>query len=410
MSSTPPGLKKEQLPLAEELIKRGYEIGRDGNNHFPVTWQGKLVTAFSGSPRSMTSSLLYVRAAVRRFERANGLFRPQKKTTAARRSRQAPGMSGFTMPSHGTATRSPQAPSQRSLEPSQYTVASMLGADAMEALARATLPVFKEPELTETRTKDWRSNPRRSRTDDEKRRILADFAGVPNGNKMQWLKDHGLHHSNITAWTQQLASRPQPEPKPVQRDVHTWSEEEMAAVVFRYRRATAAWRAWNKSGRQGAKPQPGVELLRELGIGNGHITWFTDKLRATGRYPQLDPEPAKTDAIPFVTVPESAEVFTEAEPAEQPEPVVDEPVIIAEQPVLDVDELIAELTAQWTELIARKRELAAARALATERIDALLAEAGEVEARRNQMTVEINDVQADIAKARKRIAELVKDE
>ena len=109
-----------------------------------------------------------------------------KARTAAKRKRRI-----FVMPEPGDVSDRRPA----SIAPSQYTVATMLGSDAMMKLAEAILPERKEKIMTQ----------RRSWTLEEKAAIVKryrDAVKVQGGESL--LKELGIYNSHITSFTQQL--------------------------------------------------------------------------------------------------------------------------------------------------------------------------------------------------------------
>ena len=181
----------------------------------------------------------------------------------------------------------------------------------------------------------------------------------------------------------------------------TWTLEEKAAIVKRYRDAV--------------KVQGGESLLKELGIYNSHITSFTQQLRQNGWDPDAtpvtvireEPRPEYT----FETVEQEQDRLEQAvrEAEESPFLIRQEQVVVTE-PVFDPDEEITTLTAQWSDLVSRKRELAAAQEGLSATIDRLLTQAEEAAQQRDQVNAEAADVAAGITKVRKRLAEMVRED
>ena len=312
---------KDLANFCRDLVSRGYEVRHMGTDHFQAFWKGEYTHCrIPLTPRS-GQAFTRAKADIKRFEVAKGMWVAPKKSERPRKAKpKAPRMGKFVMPFAGDVSDKRPA----SIAPTQYTVATLLGVDALHALAAVVNPVKEVKTMQETRQR------------------------------------------------------------------HEWTEEEMAATVFRYRRATQAYRDWKASGFAGDKPQTGIALLKELGVGNSHITWFTKKLAETGRYPELD-APVQPEVIP------AAEVYP-------PQPVV------VSEPVFDADEEITGLTTQWSELVSRKRELAGEYGRLTAGIDDLLTQAEELAKQRDKVTAVTAEVAAGITKVRKRLAEMVRED
>ena len=310
---------KDLANFCRDLVSRGYEVRHMGTDHFQAFWKGEYTHCrIPLTPRS-GQAFTRAKADIRKFVRAHGMLEPVRKSDRPKKAKpKAPRMGKFVMPFAGDVSDKRPA----SIAPTQYTVATLLGVDALHALAAVVNPV-----------------------------------------------------------------KPVKEVKTMQEK---WTEETMAAAVFRYRRATQAYRDWKASGFAGDKPQTGIALLKELGVGNSHITWFTKKLAETGRYPELD-APVQPEVIP------AAEVYP-------PQPVV------VSEPVFDADEEITGLTGQWSELVSRKRELAGQYDRLTAGIDDLLTQAEELAKQRDKVTAVTTEVAAGITKVRKRLAEMVRED
>ena len=183
---------KDLANFCRDLARRGYDVRRMGTGHFQAFWKGEYTHCrIPLTPRG-PGAFTRVKAAIKRFERSHGMYaepvksgRPKARTAAKRKRRI------FVMPEPGDVSDRRPA----SIAPSQYTVATMLGSDAMMKLAEAILPERKEKIMTQ----------RRSWTLEEKAAIVKryrDAVKVQGGESL--LKELGIYNSHITSFTQQL--------------------------------------------------------------------------------------------------------------------------------------------------------------------------------------------------------------
>lgn len=306
---------KDLANFCRDLVRRGYEVRHMGTGHFQAFWKGEYTHCrIPLTPRG-PAAFTKVKADIKKFERSHGMYVEPVKSERPKKAKPAAERRKFVMPTAGdTNDRRPA-----SIAPSQYTVATMLGADAMMKLAEAVMP--------------------------------------------ERLKEVTMNNTQ-------------------QRPKRSWTLEEKAAMVKRYRDAVLV--------------QRGEAVLEEMDLYHSNITSFVKTLKDNGWDPdatEITLEPATDEQGSYTPA------FVEAITG----------VVVAD-PVFDPDEEITELTQQWSELVARKRELAASQEGLSATIDRLLTQAEEAAQQRDQVNAEAADVAASITKTRKRLAEMARED
>ena len=191
------GIKDKDLAnFCRDLARRGYEVRRMGTDHFQAFWEGEYTHCrIPLTPRG-PGAFTRCKAAIKRFERSHGMYAEPVKSERPRKPKvKAPRLGRFVMPATGDVSDRRPA----SIAPSQYTVATMLGSDAMMKLASAVMP----ERLKEVTMKNMQQ--RRSWTLEEKAAIVKryrDAVKVQGGESL--LKELGIYNSHITSFTQQL--------------------------------------------------------------------------------------------------------------------------------------------------------------------------------------------------------------
>ena len=107
-----------------------------GTEHFQAFWKGE----YTHCRIPLTPQVRRVHpgeADIKRFERSHGMYAEPVKSERPRKPKvKAPRLGRFVMPATGDVSDRRPA----SIAPSQYTVATMLGSDAMMKLASAIMP------------------------------------------------------------------------------------------------------------------------------------------------------------------------------------------------------------------------------------------------------------------------------
>ena len=170
----------------------------------------------------------------------------------------------------------------------------------------------------------------------------------------------------------------QPQPEREIKPRREWTEAEKAAIL----------------GRHLTTPRGGKsKMLRELGIYDSHITYWTKQFKASGAWKRWGLDTIGMPEVTAVPEPKVELVTADAE-------VFYEPVLV---PSMDPDDEIRELTSRWADLGTRKRALLATRAPWTARIT-------EAQAEIEKIDKESADVTEQLAKVMARLSELVGEE